>query len=160
MIYKPEIHHRRSIRLQGYDYSQAGAYFLTLCTWDRECLLGEIVEGEMRLNPLGRIVEEQWNAIPKRFPTVELDEFTIIPNHLHGILTIVGAPLAGTLFAGPLIELTPVPDGAPARGAPTGGIISQTRTDGVSAMVCMAPSRVHKLPFKTVFREKPLFGSH
>ena len=117
MIYKPEIHHRRSIRLQGYDYSQAGAYFLTLCTWNRECLLGEIVEGEMRLNPLGRIVEGQWNAIPKRFPTVELDEFTIMPNHLHGILTIVGAPLAGALFLA----------GAPSAGTPSGTDVNSIR---------------------------------
>jgi REP element-mobilizing transposase RayT len=86
---------RRSIRLQGHDYSQAGAYFVTVCTQNRQCLLGDIAAGAMRLSPLGRIVEEQWNVIPQRFPVVELDEFVVMPNHFHGIFVLVGAPLAG-----------------------------------------------------------------
>lgn len=86
---------RRFIRLQRYDYSRAGAYFVTVCSQIRQCLFGDIAAGAMRLSPLGRIVKEQWNVIPQRFPVVELDEFVAMPNHLHGIFVIVGAPLAG-----------------------------------------------------------------
>ena len=89
MTFNPEIHHRRSIRLRGYDYAQPGAYFVTICTHGRECLFGEIVNGEMRLNLYGRIVEECWQTIPHHFDGVKLDEFVVMPNHVHGILNIV-----------------------------------------------------------------------
>ena len=95
MKYDPAVHHRRSIRLRDYDYAQAGAYFVTICAQDRRCLFGEIVDGEMRLNAMGRIVAEQWDAIPRRFTNVALDAFVVMPNHIHGIFLIVGAPLAG-----------------------------------------------------------------
>jgi len=68
MPYDPNRHHRRSIRLKGYDYSQAGAYFIILCTQDRACLFGKVVNGEMRLNDAGRMVLAEWNRLPKRFP--------------------------------------------------------------------------------------------
>jgi len=87
----------RSIRKQGHDYASAGHYFVTLCVRDRDPLLGDIVDGAMRLSDLGEIVREEWLALSKRFPTVFLDAFTIMPNHMHGIVTIVGVPLAGTL---------------------------------------------------------------
>jgi len=87
----PQKRHRRSIRLKGYDYSQAGAYFITIVTQDRACLFGEVVDGEMRLNEAGRIAERCWRAIPDHFPHVRLDEFVIMPNHVHGILWIVDA---------------------------------------------------------------------
>ena len=70
MPYDPNRHHRRSIRLKGYDYSQAGAYFITLCTQDRACLFGKVVNGEMRLNDAGRMVLAEWNRLPERFPQV------------------------------------------------------------------------------------------
>lgn len=91
--YDPQYHHRRSIRLKGYDYTQAGAYFLTLCTKDRTCLFGDIVDGLMVLNVAGRVVDEYWKAIPSHFPQVELDTFVVMPNHIHGVLRIraVGA---------------------------------------------------------------------
>ncbi|WP_107788026.1 transposase [Nitrosomonas ureae] len=88
MTYNPTIHRRKSIRLQGYDYSQAGAYFITICTHDRMPLFGEIVDGVMVLNTAGQIVEKCWGAIPEHFPQVTLDEFVIMPNHVHGIITI------------------------------------------------------------------------
>ncbi|SOD21076.1 transposase [Nitrosomonas ureae] len=88
MTYNPTIHRRKSIRLQGYDYSQAGAYFITVCTHNRMPLFGEIVDGVMVLNTAGQIVEKCWYAIPEHFPQVTLDEFVIIPNHVHGIITI------------------------------------------------------------------------
>lgn len=81
-------HRRKSIRLQGYDYSQAGLYFITLCTHDRVPLFGEIVDRTMVLNTAGRIVEKCWCAIPDHFPRVTLDEFVIMPNHVHGIITV------------------------------------------------------------------------
>jgi len=84
-------YHRRSIRLPHYDYSQAGAYFVTICVYQRECLLGEIVGGEMILNEYGKIADSCWREIPNHFPHVELDEHIVMPNHLHGIIVMVGA---------------------------------------------------------------------
>ena len=88
------VHHRLSIRLKGYDYAQAGAYFVTICTQNRQCLFGDIVDGEMRLNANGREVQALWNELPNRFARLELDAFVVMPNHVHGIATFVGAGLA------------------------------------------------------------------
>jgi REP element-mobilizing transposase RayT len=93
MKYNPGIHHRRSIRLQGFDYSQAGAYFVSICTQNRECLFGEIVDGKMVLNDAGRIVQAVWDDLPNHYLDVELDECVVMPNHVHGIVVIVGAGL-------------------------------------------------------------------
>ncbi|MBU0500924.1 MAG: hypothetical protein KJ558_01720 [Gammaproteobacteria bacterium] len=79
---------RRSIRLQGYDYSQAGAYFVTICTQNRESLFGDIVEGEMRLNEAGRLVESVWDGLPEHYFHVELDAMVVMPNHFHGIIAL------------------------------------------------------------------------
>jgi len=86
--YNPDIHHRRSIRLKGYDYSRAGAYFITICTHGRECILGDLVDGEMRLNEYGDIVRGEWLNLPNRFPDIELDAVVIMPNHIHAIIAI------------------------------------------------------------------------
>ena len=80
---------RRSIRLQGYDYSQPGAYFVTICTHNRVSLFGDIVNGEMRMNDAGRAAEECWSAIPEHFHRTQLDEFVIMPNHIHGLVIIL-----------------------------------------------------------------------
>lgn len=93
MPYDPRIHHRCSIRLKEYDYTQPGAYFVTICTKARQCLFGDVVKGEMRLNHLGHIAFNYWLEIPKHFPHLELDTFVVMPNHLHGILTIVNIPV-------------------------------------------------------------------
>jgi len=79
-------HHRRSIRLRGYDYSQAGAYFITICTHEQICLFGEIINGEMRLNDAGQIVHDEWLRTADIRPNVELDAFVVMPNHFHGIV--------------------------------------------------------------------------
>jgi len=84
----PKIHHRRSIRLKGYDYSQAGEYFVTIVTWQRECMFGDVVNGNVALNEFGRIVEKWWNQIPAHFPSVDTLTFVIMPNHIHGIIII------------------------------------------------------------------------
>ncbi|MBW1892260.1 MAG: hypothetical protein JRI91_00995 [Deltaproteobacteria bacterium] len=89
MNYDPEKHHRRSIRLGGYDYSQAGFYFVTICTQNQKCLFGHIADKEMVLNDAGRTAEKCWNNIPKHFPRVKLDKRIIMPNHIHGILSIM-----------------------------------------------------------------------
>jgi REP element-mobilizing transposase RayT len=90
--FDPKIHHRRSIRLKGYDYTQAGAYFVTIVAWQRECLFGEVVDGEtpkggvIRLNDFGVIVKNEWERTAIVRPNVELGWFVVMPNHFHGIL--------------------------------------------------------------------------
>ena len=91
MTYNPSTHHRRSIRLKGYDYSQEGLYFITLCTQNRACLFGKIENGKMILNDAGQIANECWLNISNHFPNVMLHEFIIMPNHVHGIIQLVGA---------------------------------------------------------------------
>jgi len=86
--YDPAKHHRRSIRLKGYDYTQAGAYLVTICTQGRICLFGEIVDGEMRLNDAGEIVAWTWHDLPNYISNVQLDAFVVMPNHVHGIIII------------------------------------------------------------------------
>ena len=88
------VRDRRSLRLKDYDYAQAGAYFVTVCIQNRLCLFGGIVDGEMRLNDAGRMVRSVWEALPNWFPGMELDAFVVMPNHVHGIATLVGAGLA------------------------------------------------------------------
>ena len=86
-------HHRRSIRLKGYDYSQAGLYFITICCQDRICRFGKIENNEMILNEYGQIAFDEWMKLIERFSNFELDVFQIMPNHVHGIIR-VGATLA------------------------------------------------------------------
>ena len=83
-----EEHYRRSIRLRGYDYSQMGAYFVTICTRDKKCLFGRIVDGKMVLNRFGEVARDEWNETANIRRNVELDEYVIMPNHLHGIIVI------------------------------------------------------------------------
>ena len=91
MKYSPDVHHRRSIRLKGYDYSRPGAYFVTICTQGRLCLFGDVVDGNVILNESGRMVQTVWDEIPHHYPYVDVDAFVIMPNHIHGIVIIVGA---------------------------------------------------------------------
>ena len=86
--FDPQKHHRRSIRLKGYDYSQEGAYYVTIVTYHRDYLFGEIVNEEMVLNEFGKIADECWRAIPDHFAFVELGAYVIMPNHVHGIIVI------------------------------------------------------------------------
>jgi len=98
MSYDPEQHHRRSIRLDGYDYAEAGAYFVTVCTQDHLCLFGSVVGEEMQPNESGRMVLAAWNELPDRYPGVVTDAFVLMPNHIHGIIVLaasVGATPCG-----------------------------------------------------------------
>ncbi len=79
---------RRSPRLQDYDYSSAGAYFVTICAHEHMHLFGEVAEGLMVLSLAGAIAQDQWFVLPRRFPLVQLDEFVVMPNHVHGILVM------------------------------------------------------------------------
>lgn len=87
---------RGSMRLKGYDYSWGGAYFVTLCIHGRELSLGEAVGDKVRLNPAGRMIENAWGELPSAYPGVEIDEYVIMPNHLHGIVVLVEPELRGT----------------------------------------------------------------
>ena len=89
--YNPQIHHRRSMRLKGYDYSQVGAYFITICVKDKACLFGKITDGEMYLNEAGQMIDNWWQKIPEKFTGIELGEYQIMPNHFHAIVINVGA---------------------------------------------------------------------
>jgi hypothetical protein len=100
MKFDPRIHHRRSIRHKGYDYTLAGAYFVTIDIHNHEHLLGEIIEGTMILNRSGQIVQRAWFDLPKHYHPMELDAFCIMPNHVHAIIVLndverVGAGLLG-----------------------------------------------------------------
>jgi putative transposase len=91
MKFNPDIHHRRSIRLKNFDYALAGAYFVTACTQNRECLFGKIVDGTMVLNDAGKMIQMVWDELPIHYDGVDIDQFIVMPNHIHGILVLVGA---------------------------------------------------------------------
>ncbi len=88
MIYNPDIHHTRAIRLKGYDYSQAGLYFITICTQNRLCLFGRIKNGEMVLNEYGKIIKTSWERLQQKYEHIDPSEFVVMPNHLHGIIVL------------------------------------------------------------------------
>jgi len=120
MNYDPDKHHRRSIRLKSYDYRQSGAYFVTIVAQDRACLFGDVVNEETRLNDAGGIVEHWWFELNHKFPTVETDEFVVMPNHFHGIIVIADLTVGADLRVGPNSEgAHPPPSGRTRRCAPT-----------------------------------------
>ena len=104
MPYNPTLHHRHSIRLKGYDYSQSGLYFVTICVQKHECLLGEITNGEMILNEYGKIVNDEWQYLQTKYPHIVLCEYVIMPNHFHGIVAITDAIPVGAGSARPQIR--------------------------------------------------------
>ena len=134
--YDPALHHRRSIRLHGHDYAAGGIYFVTLCVADRRPLFGTVVNGRMALNDAGRTATACWRAIPDHFPQVALDEWVIMPNHVHGILRIGGgtacqgtAPAFGQPVAGALGTIIGAYKGATSRAMHRG-------------MACHAPAAI------------------
>ena len=115
MKYNPHIHNRRSIRLKGFDYSQAGAYFVTICVQHRKCLFGDVVDGKMILNDAGKMVQTVWDEIPQKYPGVQTNGFVVMPNHIHGIIGLVGA----------------APRGRPLDSAQRGGAIGHPQGDAI-----------------------------
>ena len=121
MPYDKQKHHRRSIRLPGHDYTSPGAYFVTICVHGGECLLGEVVDGGMRLSQFGQVVSHYWKRIPDHVAHVELDEWVVMPNHMHGIIAIAGRGEASPASASSTGNLTTggtrLPDQEAARDA-------------------------------------------
>ena len=91
--YNPTIHHRKSIRLKGYDYAQAGLYFITICVQNKACLLGKIMECQMLCNDIGQMVEKWYMELENKFPNIKCHEMVVMPNHFHCIIQNVGADL-------------------------------------------------------------------
>jgi REP element-mobilizing transposase RayT len=89
--YNPNIHHRKSIRLKGYDYAQAGLYFITICVQNRICLFGDIHNGQLILNDAGRMVGKWYNELENKFPDIRCHEMVVMPNHFHCIIENIGA---------------------------------------------------------------------
>jgi putative transposase len=98
-------HQRRPARLRGYDYTQPGWYFVTICVQDRACVLGSVCNGKMDLNDAGRMIEATWAEMPLHYPRVRLDQAIVMPNHLHGVIVLEDAAATG--------------DGRPQGAAPT-----------------------------------------
>lgn len=153
MPFNPERYHRRSIRLRDYDYTNAGAYFVTVCTHGRQYLLGEITDGVMSLSRAGRIVQTCWYSLPKRFTHVSLDAFVIMPNHIHGVVLLQeqGEPLATgnrqsadeqTADVSPLQD---TPTGA--RAGSLGAIIQ-----GFKTSTTLRINRVDRTPGRTIWQ--------
>jgi REP element-mobilizing transposase RayT len=127
----PTSHRRRSIRLCGYDYTLPGAYYVTIVTRDRACILGEIVEGAMRLSDAGRIVEEEWRRLAETHPHLTLDAYVIMPNHVHGIVVLCdgGKDTAGGWATGGEYTAAVAPT-SPAGPAPEslGALVGQVKS--------------------------------
>jgi REP element-mobilizing transposase RayT len=113
MRYDPAKHHRRSIRLKGYDYAAPDAYFVTMCAKDRACAFGAVVGNEMTLSAWGRLIAEEWAALPQRFAHIALDAFVVMPNHVHGIITIVDDGRPGASRTGAVTAPPPPPTAPP-----------------------------------------------
>ncbi len=139
MKYDPQKHHRHSIRIKGYDYSQAGAYFVTIVAQQREMLFGEIVDGEtpqggaVVLNEFGQIVSEKWQWLETQYPYIELGAWVVMPNHFHGILVIHDIGRGGSRSA-PMDGIHPAIRGdsriapTPIKRKPLGGLIGAFKT--------------------------------
>jgi putative transposase len=165
MRYDPDRHHRRSIRLKGYDYSSPGAYFVTICTRSRECVLDDpVVTG---------IITDVWHALPGWFPTVILDEFVVMPNHVHLIVWLqrddtVGAPLAVALDrAAPNVDVSDRAGASPApteTGGGTGGVptdLTEMGDDVVGATLAVAQNvdRSWVIPDPKTVNPTPTLGN-
>lgn len=101
MKYNSNIHHRRSVRLKEYDYSKLGGYFVTVVTYNKEYLFGNIINGNVILNDPGQMIQEIWNDLPKYYHEVEIDSFIIMPNHVHGVIFLTDNKCEKNVGAGP-----------------------------------------------------------
>ncbi len=145
MPYREEQKRRRSIRLPDYDYAQTGAYFVTICTYDRLCLLGEILGCEMALTRAGQVVLECWNDLANHYSHVETDEFIVMPNHVHGIIVLTDQQ-----------RKNPIPDNVGAGFNPD-NVRAGFNPDNVGAGLKPAPTRRH--PLSEIVRAFKTFSS-
>lgn len=113
MKYDPQKHYRRSIRLKGYDYTQAGGYFITICMWQKQCLFGEIADKKMYLNRYGEVIQYNWFDLIRRYAYIQLDAFVIMPNHVHGIIWLLNPRGVGADLENSSVERTNI-SGEPA----------------------------------------------
>ena len=121
MVYDLDKHRRRPMRLRGYDYSQPGVYFVTICIERRDCLLGRVQEAEILLSDAGRKVARWWREIHHKFPTIEIDEFIVMPNHFHGIVVLVEPDRVGA-------DLRVCPGGGRHAGVPLHTVVQWFKT--------------------------------
>lgn len=112
------LHNRRSIRLKGYDYSKAGAYFITICVKDKIHFFGKIENGKMVLNDAGIMIDKWWQKIPEKFPDIELGEYQIMPNHFHAIVINTGIVRADPVGADPRVRPENLPNNDTVRADP------------------------------------------
>jgi len=122
MPINPNTHHRRSIRIPNYDYTQPGAYYITVTSFDRRKIFGQIMEGKVILSEIGSIVLSEWTRIEKRFKKISLGSFVIMPNHIHGIIIINGRDTGDFVLNSNIQNLPRVPTGE-RFGAPVSGSI-------------------------------------
>jgi REP element-mobilizing transposase RayT len=148
-MFHPDRHHRNSIRLRGRDYARAGAYFVTICTYQRAHLFGEIDNGQMRMNAAGLIAAQEWNRLPSRQGGLGIDAFVIMPNHLHGVIVLdrLGPPTLGVVIrafkaaAARAIRLEADPDFAWQRNYYERIIRTDSSMDRVRAYIVGNPTR-------------------
>jgi putative transposase len=119
MTLDSEKHHRRSIRLKGYDYSYPGTYFVTICVHDRRCIFGDIIDRQMIANPAGNMVTNAWNELPKKYEHVATDFFVLMPNHIHGIIVLNPRHVGAAPCGRPVCSGAQSPQGQPQGVAPT-----------------------------------------
>ena len=133
---------RKSTRLQGYDYSLSGAYFVTICTQGKRCLLSSVVGNCVELSPAGEIVRSVWRSLPERFPRVVLDEYVAMPNHFHAILALVGEGLAP-----PGVSTGKVANAKPRLVPPVvfAGVKSYSLADVIGAFKSISTMKVNRL---------------
>jgi putative transposase len=140
-------HSRRSVRLQGYDYSRSGAYFMTICVRDRECLFGEIADGKMELNPFGKIVSEEWKGTFQIRHELKMDEYVIMPNHFHGIIVIRDVPVGATRRVAHNATTVNTGERATQRVAPTNGTGPESGSIGaiIGQFKSISTKRINRL---------------
>ncbi len=137
MKYNPNIHHRRSIRLKGYDYLQAGLYFITICTQNQLCLFGKIENGGMILNDAGMMIKTVWHEIPVYYYEFNVHKFVVMPNHVHGIIQIISNPKS--VGAGP--RARPINEWQQTMGQPQGVAPTMSLSDIVHRFKTLTTKR-------------------
>ena len=142
-------HHRQSIRLKGYDYARAGAYFVTIDTHMHACIFGDVADRQMRLNQFGIIVQSVWSDLPNHYPNAKLDAFVVMPDHVHGIIVLAGDGNGGDIVVLDIVV------GAGLRPAPT---IIKT-TPGVEPTDTAMATVVKRHPLPEIIRAFKSFSA-